>query len=184
MKIINLLPKNKQKELRYESLLHGMVVIIGISVASFLVVFFVQIGVKLYLASELSSVLKEVALLKTQVNKQDNAVLKQKIKAINDIVTDYNVLISKSPKWSKVIKAFATLPPEEIAISTFVVNSPTNSVTINGFSPTRELVIQLHDNIEADSNNFYNIDYPLENIAKEKDVSFHFNFNVKDELLK
>jgi hypothetical protein len=57
-------------------------------------------------------------------------------------------------------------------------------VSITGFSPTRELVIQLYNNILQDNKDFYNVNYPFENLGKPTNVNFHFNFYLQSKLLK
>ena len=57
------------------------------------------------------------------------------------------------------------------------------SISINGFSPTRELVIELYNIIRNDTKDFKNINYPLENVALPKDNNFHFVFFIQDKLL-
>lgn len=184
MKEINLLPKPKQEELRSEVLLSSLYKIIGISVVSFCVVFLAQLGTKFYLNSDLGAINDKITQLKGQVNKQDNASIKTQIANINNRIGDFKNLAGATPKWSKVLKAFAVLPPQDVKINSFVLDFGRKSVTINGFSPTREKVIDTYNSILADNKEFYNIDYPLENVAKPEDINFHFTFNIRDDLLK
>jgi hypothetical protein len=135
------------------------------------------------LQSRLRTVLVSIEQLKSQVNKEDNAKLKKQITEINNIVSDYQNLAAANPLWSKVIKAFVLLPPPDVQINTFNVDA-SKTVTINGYSPTRESVIQLYNNILADSKNFYGVDYPFENVARATKVNFHFTFKAQDALLK
>ena len=184
MKTINLLPKTKQQELRWEGVLHSLTVVIWISVASFAVVMLVQYATKLFLDYQTKSVQNQIAQLNQQVSKQDNATLKLKIKNINNVISDYLSLAAAAPKWSQVLKAFAKLPPQGIYINSFAVSVPTKAVLISGFAPTREKVIELYNNILQDSQDFYNIDYPLENVAQPTNITFHFTFYVRDNLLQ
>ncbi len=184
MKLINLLPKIRQNELRYEAVYHSLISIFIFSLFSFALVFIIQFATKFYLEIKASSLSDQIAQLKNQVNKQENADVKKQVQAINDIITDFNKLSTTSPKWSRVIKAFAVLPPEEIEIKTFMIDVTKKTISINGLSPTRELVIQLYNNILKDETNFYNIDYPLENVAKPTEINFHFTFFIRDSLLQ
>lgn len=184
MRAINLLPKSKQSELHYESLAHNMLAVILISVISFMLVLFAQFSVKVYLNQELSSTQSQIEILRQQVSKQDEASTRQEIQKYNNMIADYKNLADKVPKWSNVIKAFAKIPPDGIRINSFSVNVANRQVNISGISPTRELVIQLYNNILADNTEFSNIDYPLENVSHPTDISFHFSFLVNPNLLK
>jgi len=184
MKTINLLPKNRQQELHYEVTLHALWVVVGLSLASFALVFLAQFATKFYLEIQAKNIKNQITLLQGQVDKQENAQVKAQVKAINDTVSDYKNLADASPKWSKVVKAFTNLPPDGVKINSFSVDIATKAVNITGIAPTRDLVIQLYNNILADPSEFYNIDYPLENIAKPANINFHFTFFVKDTLLQ
>lgn len=184
MKIINLLPKNKQEEIKYESIYHGMVVLLVISVFSFALVFLTQLAAKFYLKGKISAIEKQIEYSQKQIDNNENAELKKKITAVNEVVADYKGLAENAPKWSKVLKAFSPIPPQGIKVQTFVVDLPAKKINITGFSPTRELVIALYNQLLASKKYFYNVDYPLENVSRPEDINFHFSFNFQEELIK
>lgn len=184
MKTINLLPKLRQKELYFEKVLSKILLVIWMTFFSFLVVVGIQLYSKYYIQSRLGAVKTEIESLKIQVSKKENAETKDKLKALNALTLDYKNLITTVPKWSRVIEAFSKLPPEGIRVGSFSVNNSSKVVTVSGFSPSRDLVIEFYNSIKADTQNFYNVDYPLQHIVKAKDVPFTFTFNVKEELLK
>jgi Tfp pilus assembly protein PilN len=183
MKIINLLPKHKQEELRYESLFHSVLIASGIAVAILLLGLLVQLGLRFYLNHQTSAIQKDIEQIKQVTNKQENNEIRIKIRTINAQMNDFKSLSASTPTWSKVLLAFAARVPDTVKINSFVADAATKKVTIIGQSPTREQVIQLHNNISADKENFKDIDYPLENIAKATDVTFHFTFYIQDQLL-
>ncbi|MEK7161650.1 MAG: hypothetical protein AAB729_03085, partial [Patescibacteria group bacterium] len=106
-----------------------------------------------------------------------------KIKTVNDTVSDFNNLVNASPKWSRVMAAFSPLPPPGTRLNSMVIDSAKKTIVITGNAETREDVIQLYNNILADKDNFYNIDYPFENVAKPNKINFHFSFLIQDKLL-
>lgn len=184
MKEINLLPQSRQEELYYENILQSAVLALWVSLASFVLIFGVQQGMKFYLESKAKNIAAQIQQLRGQVNKDQNAKIKSQIDVYNGQIADYQNLASANPKWSQVLKAFAPLPPAGINIISLSINSQDKSVAINGYSPTRDLVLTLYNNILQDKQDFYNIDYPLENLIKVTDVSFHFTFFIQDSLLK
>ena len=183
MKIINLLPKTQQTELRYQAMLHRFWGVLGLSLVSFALVFLAQFAAKIYLQIEAKVYISEIADLQGQVSKQDNTEIKGKIKQINDTVTDYKTLADSSPKLSKAIAAFAELPPPGIKINSISLDAARKVINVNGQGATREAIIQLYNNIH-ESKNFYNVDYPLENVVKPSNQTFHFTFYIQDILIK
>ncbi len=184
MKIINLLPKTRQYELKYEAIYHSLVSLFSISLLSFVIVFTLQFATKLYLKFQAEQLAGNINRLTEEVNKQDNTSLKQKITVVNNVITDYKNISDQNPRWSNLIKVFVPLVPDGVRVDSLTVNVKNKTVQISGFAPTREVVIAMYNNILADSDNFTNIDYPLENVARPKDINFHFMFTVKDEVLK
>ena len=184
MKIINLLPKEKQQELGYNRLLRVLVFVIWLTIASFVLVLFAQFGVKAYLASQKSLVENNIKDLKQQTGKEENAKIKAQIDTLNSVIEDYQSLSAGVPKLSKVVREFAPLVPAGVTVNSMRMDAEKKTVEITGLSPTRELVIELYDNIVADAKNFPGIDYPLENVARPTDIAFHFTFNINPELLK
>lgn len=182
MKIINLLPKIRQEELRYERMFESMLIVLWLTVASFVFVIGAQLVVKIYLERASSNVASDIQNLKNQVSKGENEQLKKRIAVINNYIADYKNL-SYVPKWSKALESFAKLPPEEVGINTLNLDLKTKSVRIQGFAPKRENVIELYNNIK-NSKDFKDIDYPLQNVAKPVENDFHFNFYISDELIK
>lgn len=184
MKLINLLPKEKQQELLDKKFLRVLVIMIWLSIFGFLLVLLTQFGVRTYLNSIELSVKSNIENLKISANKEENAKIKTQIKSLNDIIVDYRNLSGSIPKLSKVIRQFAPLVPSEVKISSFVLDANKKTIVINGISPTRELVIELYENIVNAKSDFPDIDYPLENVARPTNINFHFSFNVSPELLK
>ncbi len=184
MRVINLLPKNKQKELRYEAMFHSLLSFFTLSLLSFALVFAVQLGAKFILKAEAESYKAQIAELQGQVNKKENAETKSKIKQINDTVSDFKTLALSSPKYSQVLKAFAKLPPPGVSIDSVSIDFNKKSMMVTGQGETREAIIQMYNNIKADGANFYNVDYPLENVVLPSKQSFHYTFYIRDSLLK
>lgn len=183
MKHINLLPQHKQTELYYEDLYHSTLVAVIIGVAVVLLGVVAQIFVMVYLNSKERAVSAEVETLKQQTDKTENAELKRQIRSINNQMLDFEKLSANSPKWSKVIAAFAKQVPKGVKINSFVADSKTSKIEITGFSPTREAVIELYNNINSDKENFKDINYPLENVAKPTNVQFNYAFYIVEGVL-
>jgi len=165
-------------------MLQGLWAVVILSFVSFALVFVCQFATKFYLQAKAKSTAEEIVQLQSQVNKGDEGVIKAQILKANNSIADYNTLAAAAPRWSKLLKAFPPLVPQGVEINSFNVNVPARSVGISGLSPTRDLVIQLYNNILKDDKQFYNIDYPFENIVNPTNVAFHFTFYIRDGLIQ
>ncbi len=183
MKLVNLLPKIKQKELIYEEAYHSMVVFIELGLVTLLLVLVAQFGGRFYISQIAHRYDQDIEDLKQVTDKQENAELKKQIQDINAIVGDYNQLATNTPGWSTVLKTFAAHVPDGVKLQTFIADREKLKIDISGISPTREQVIELHRNISGDTEHFEKIDYPLENISRPTNVPFHFTFFLKPHVL-
>ena len=184
MKIINLLPKEKQAERKFSVLFTIITKLIWLSVACFVLTLLIQIGLNVYLQRYNKSVEAKIIDLKAFASLGENAKVKAEIVQNNSLIMDYKNLSQSIPKNSKVVRAFSPLVPSGVVIKQMRINPNKKSIEINGHAPTREMVIKLYNNIVENEKLFPNIDYPLENVAKPQDVNFHFTFNVSDDVLK
>lgn len=184
MKVINLLPKERQKEIYLEDRFRLVVLFFGISVSTLLLTSLCLVGARMYLKNESSNISNEITQLKTAVNKQENAELKTNISKINNLILDFRTLSEATPAWSKVLLAFGRLVPEGVGVTNFSADLEKKRIDISGFSKSRESVIELYNNVKADTKNFKDINYPLENVAKPTDVAFKFTFFIQPETLK
>jgi Tfp pilus assembly protein PilN len=184
MKIINLLPKQKQQELHYEELFHSVLIAVVLTAAVLIAGLVTQIGARAYLSHQKNTQQSQIDQIKRSTNKQENNELKNKIRLVNIQMSDFKALADSTPSWSAVLLAFSSQVPEGVKINSFVADLETKKIIIIGQSPTREQVISLYNNISGDSKDFRDIDYPLENVAKPANVTFHFTFFIQDKLLQ
>lgn len=183
MKRINLLPKLKQRELGYEQTFYSVAVAVVIATTILLLGVVAQIGVWAYLDRTSKSIDANIEQLKRVANKSENAEVKTKIKLVNAQIGDFTNLSAQTPQWSKIIAEFVKHVPNDVKISQFDANTELGEVTVTGYSPTRDLVIDLYNNINADKAHFKNINYPLENVTQPTDVRFYFTFSIAEGVL-
>lgn len=183
MKRINLLPKIKQRELAFEQTLYSVRVAVIFAVIILLFGVVVQFGVWVYLNRKIKFNEAQIEQYKLLANKSENASVKEQILKANSQITDFATLSAKTPKWSSVLAVFVHNVPIGVKIISFEANSAKQEINISGFSPSRDLVIDLYNNINADKEHFKNINYPLENVTRPNNVMFHFTFTIADGIL-
>lgn len=183
-KQINLLPKAKLRQLDLRSWFFGLLSLYVIAGVSFGVVLVTQGGILWYLRSHEKSLEAETETLRQFASAKESTDIRKQVTQVNNRVNDYNTLAKNTPRWSKLLMLFSEVVPAGVQIQSFAVDSNKKQVAVNGFAPTRELVIQLHDNIAAKPEYFTKLDYPLENVTRPTNIVFHYTFTVQDEALK
>lgn len=183
-KQINLLPKSKLKQLELRSWFFGLLSLYVIAGISFGIVLVAQGGVLWYLKTREKSLEAETETLRQFASAKESTDVRKQVTLINNRVNDYNNLAQSTLHWSKLLTIFSQVVPVGVQIQSFAVDNTKKQVAISGYAPTRELVIQLHDNIAAKSRYFTKLDYPLENVTRPTNIVFHYTFTVLDEALK
>lgn len=183
-KQINLLPKTKLKQLELRSWFFGLLSLYIIAAVSYGVVLVTQGGVLWYLKSKEKSLEAETETLRQFASAKESTDIRKQVASVNNRVNDYNTLAKNTTRWSKLLLVFSEVVPSGVQIQSFSVDAVKKQVTISGFAPTRELAIQLHDNIAAKPNYFTKLDYPLENVTKPTNIAFHYTFTVQDAALQ
>jgi Tfp pilus assembly protein PilN len=183
MKRLNLLPRPQQKELAYERVFYSVGVAAAIAVVILLLGVVVQFGVYTYLNRKIQASETQIEELKRIANKSENATVKEQIIHVNSQIQDFANLNNKTPQWSKVLAAFVKNVPAGVRIVQFEADTAKKEIKISGYSPTRDLVIDLYNNINSDKEHFKNINYPLENVTQPANVMFNFTFMVADGVL-
>lgn len=182
-KIINLLPRPKQQELRYEALFRSVGIAAMLAAAVLLAGLVMQLGARVWLNHQKNVKEVQIEEIKRAIDKQENNEIKTKIRLINAQMNDFKTLADSTPEWSQVLLAFAHHVPNGVKINQFTADLATKKIVITGQSPTREMVIELYNNINQAKEEFKDINYPLENVAKPTDVTFHFTFYIQDQLI-
>jgi len=183
MKHMNLLPKPKQQELHYEQLLHSVIVAIVISTVIMSLGIIAQLGVWTYFDRSQVTTMRSIKELTQAINKTENAELKKEIQLVNSQIKDFANLSTATPKWTVVLEAIAAQVPPDVTIARITADEKTGKIDIAGYSPTREQVIALYNNINSDQKHFKDIDYPLENVSKPTEVQFKYSFFIQDGIL-
>jgi Tfp pilus assembly protein PilN len=183
MKHINLLPKLKQRELAHERMFYSMSIAVVIAGVILLSGVGVQLIVWTYLNRTVVKINNDIEQLKRNANKSENAQVKLQIKNANAQIKDFTDLSSKTPQWATVLEAFMQDVPSGVKVTQLDGDATKAEITISGYSPTRDAVIELYNNINTDKDHFKSINYPLENVSQPTNVKFNFTFTVADGIL-
>lgn len=183
-KQINLLPKEQQKELVLRTWFRTLMRVYAFAIASFVLVAVLFFGAAWYLTFEEKGLRAEAGQLQALAATDEATQIKREVRAVNGYVDDYSTLLAAAPKWSHVLREFTKLVPSGVQVQSFTVDANRKQVTIQGFGSTREQVLALYDALVAARTMFTNVDYPLENVAKPVNITFHYSFTVQDSLLQ
>lgn len=153
--------------------------------------------IKIYLNQKI--ILNEILLFENekQLSKSEIMEIKAKNKVANESFSKLNMFYNRKVYFSKVVARISSILPEDFYLTNLFIdldvkevknidddNNITVSVnrnvlvTISGFSPTREKLLDFKTNLENEES-FKDIVFPSSNLLKKEDIDFHIIFKVK-----
>lgn len=177
--MINLLPTKEKKELKL-CILERNIIIFGsflISIILFLIICLVIIYLALFLTQ---SKIKQSNILFSQaqeLEKQVNVLNKELSGFINQRLEHINQIEKEKIYWSQVLEKLAEIIPKNTYLALLEIDE---KVKIGGHAKTRDDVLLFQKILEQEEQ-FTEIDSPLSNFVKQKNVDFHFSFKINHE---
>lgn len=177
---INLLPPEQQQSLRLARI-SGQIRHFGLWLVMSLVLLtgFLFAG-KYFLAREQNSTLLEIAQEKQNLESFQELKVKQEVEAFNKDLANFQVLANQAPKHSAILQEFAKLLPSDVTVDSFEIKRDGRKVEASGRAGSRASVLRLRGNLLA-SENFVNVNFPLTNLEKARDVSWKYRFYIGGE---
>jgi len=186
---LNLLPKNKKKNLRYYILWRRLLVV-QISIIALISLFaFTQICFSFVLkqinntiSAKDNELINKADKLEEQVNKLNNE-LSNEINKKLELITKAD---QNDPQYSYVLGVIARLIPQTSQLAKIKINHikpkkepDYHQVEIQGIASKREDVLALKKALEQE-NLFKNIYSPLANLTKPENINFVFTFTLQE----
>jgi Tfp pilus assembly protein PilN len=183
MKLINLLPKAEQRELKLQSFADQLTMFWICAIVS--IVFFVALTytAKIYLEGQMTETESQIAVEKQVLKSSDNELLKKQVETMNAQIAGIKNLQSQHYNWSAALMELARLIPPDMIIDTLDAERATGEIHIEGMSATRESVLLFWANMHK-SEYFGDINFPLSNLNFPTNDPYEFTFYVVPEAIK
>lgn len=174
--MINLLPNKYKQELKlrflerkiiaFAGFLSGLILLLIICLGCiYLVLYLTQI-------KQSSGIFQQAHGLEQQVsslNQELSSLINQRIERIDQIQ-------KKQIYWSQILEKLAQITPNGVRLESLETSD--NQVQMSGYAQTRDLIVSFQQILQQESQ-FIEIDSPLSNFVKQKDLDFYFSFKIK-----
>ncbi len=184
MKVINLLPKDEQKQTHLEFLFQHLLLFWFIVIGSLVVFIALIFATKIYLNRKAQATDAEIVKSHDTLNSSDYRSLQDQVLELNASIRELNNFIGQKYYWSKAIIALTNLIPADVQLNQVTLDRETGRIEILGQAESRDSVILLWSSI-IKSDYFRDINFPLANLERAKIANFTFTFFVnKDKINK
>jgi len=178
-KIINLLPIGQKTELFQEKKLKKIIIFYLVFSFALICLALILLSIGFYFESKL--VFQETILEQRQREFESSKikVLKEEIVYLNDLFSIIDEFEKKSISLIAPLQDLNNLMPSNLGLNSLNFNKATREFTLNGFSPTREALLEFKENLENHSS-FEEIFFSHSNWVEPVDINFLVRFKVKE----
>lgn len=175
--MINLLPPEEKQKLKQKKI-QKMILFFG----SLFFLFFLSsilglLALNFYLEGEIAiqkAILKD---FEEQLNKKENLKLKKEIKKINQEILEVKSFWSQKEVILPHLKKIVELLGPEISLQSLSWQKTTNLFSLQGKAKKRENLVALRESLQKEG--FKEINFPLSNWVKPKEIDFFASFKIK-----
>lgn len=183
MKIINLLPKDEQEQLRLDLVNHQLRTFWFIVVISLVIFGGIGLGTQQYLKYALKKVERDIVSTRAKLETADIRATQNQVLKLNENVTEIENIRSQQNKWSEVLLEIARITPDGVQMNSIQIERATGQVDLLGKALDRDTVIEMWANIKK-SEMFYDVNFPLPNLEKPEDANFTYTFYIHMDKIK
>lgn len=173
---LNLVSLEQKKEIKLRHI-YGLVKKSSLAIlAVTFVTAVVLISAKMILQSEFNDVISQTSQ-NTETNEQYASA-----KSLNNKLNFVETIQEKFIPWSVLIKKIADITPDGINFYYIKMDAGDGTIKIRGKAKQRSSLLKFKDNM-ADSNYFYDIDFPIKNILEKENIDFEIKAKLDLSLL-
>ncbi|MGB2762355.1 MAG: PilN domain-containing protein [Minisyncoccales bacterium] len=181
--MINLLPPEYKKELSKEEQ-YKIVLTLGIFVLLFLICFsLILLSIEIYVSGQLEIKKEFIKQSQKEMNFSEIEGLEQKIKSVNENISALVIFYGNQTSIIKISEEISNLIPSGIYLNNISINSSKEKdyrflVSLSGFSPSRELLLELESNIKKKEEFFKASSFPQSTWTKPVEIDFSLNLKI------
>lgn len=178
---LNLIPTTEKDNYKIE-ITRRFLIFFSIGISIITIIFITLLGAEYFFLSlqidpEIQKLSIEKATEKFKKVEEFENQIKNTNKKIDAILNVNNQLSLMAPAIEKITNASSG---RNSYLKSVVIDKTSSTVSIKGFSPTREQVVSIQNNLKNDSS-FGDISAPYANFLKQKNVDFSFDFKIKNK---
>ena len=181
--MINLLPPEYKKELLKEEQ-YKIVLNLGIFVLLFLFCFsLILLSIEIYVSGQLEIEKQFIEQSQKEMKFSKIEDLEQKIKSVNENVSKLALFYENQTSIIKISEEISNMLPDGIYLNNISINTSKEKdyrflVSLSGFSPSRELLLELENNIKKKQEFFKDSNFPQSTWTKPVDIDFSLNLKI------
>jgi Tfp pilus assembly protein PilN len=174
---LNLLPPQEKKEIEFLRFFR-LIASLGIWLTVILIIFSLILVSAFFSLDLLLDSQQE--LIETRKQEEKNQSLAQIEERINQANSNISKIFLKQQGiilWTLILEELTEIIPEGLSLDLLSSSKESRKIKLNGFSPDRDKLLVFAESLKQ-SSYFQDIESPLSNLIKQKDIDFTLNFLI------
>ena len=180
--MINLLPAQQKKELLEEENFRLILILGTVLFISLFCLILILFSIKIYLSGQVESQRVVLSQVEKEFAQSGLKNLQEKIKSTNLTFSQLHSFYQKKFYLTEILERISKTLPPGTYLTNFSFSPPREEfpaqISLSGFAQTREILIELKRNLEAEED-FQEIYFPPENWVQPTDINFSLTFKLK-----
>ena len=143
-------------------------------------------SINIYIQNQTEIQRSSLAQSERQFLESENQEFQDGINRANSILSQLDSFYSQKTYFSEIVQKISKILPQDCFLTNlsmiFSIEEETKEesikISISGFAPMREDLLQLKKNLEQEEN-FKDISFPPANWVEPKNIDFYITFNIK-----
>lgn len=177
---LNLLSPAEKKDLRIIEFnrlifsLTGWLLIILVIFSIFLASAFLSLSILLKEQTNL------ITIRENEPQMQNLLEIEEKIKRTNQVIKQIDSKQQQMVLWTPLLEGLTKIVPTGVCLTTLSYQSNSDQIILNGWADRRESLLHFQKSLE-ESSFFTEVETPLANLVKEKDIDFSFTLHLNSD---
>lgn len=175
--MLNLLPPQYKQALKKEENFRLFLILGTVSLTFFISLALILFSVRIYVKAQAESVNFLVESERMRLQSTQTAELREKITKGSQNISKLNSFYKNRSDSTRILETIFQAVPEQASLTSLSWRKETGVVTISGFSPNREVLFELRNNLQSEAR-FSDINFPPQNFVKPANIDFQATFKV------
>lgn len=175
---LNLLPPQEKKKIEWANL-SRLVISLSIWFIIFLTVFnLFLVGDLFFFSTLLDSQKKLLTVRETDPNVRHLIEIEEKIGQSNQLAKRIGQKQKDLILWLPLLEEMSQITPNGVYLTAFSYQTAQNQISLTGWADQRENLLLFQDSLK-ESPSFAEVESPLTNLLKQRDINFNFTLLLK-----
>ena len=170
---LNITPPELKKEIKLKLILKKIKNLFFVLLILFSFYSIFLLGLKLILQIHFVNTVAETSIVTKNTENYS-----REIRNINVQINSIEKIQNNFVVWSKFLTVLSNEKPIDITLNKISLNYDDNSLTLSGFSNTRENLLNLKSNLE-NCESLMEINFPLSNLLEKNNINFELSAKIK-----